>query len=317
MTVVATVRERVADPLRDTVMAAAYSTAWAVARYAPERAAYAAGDRIADRVTTRDGPGVRRLRANLARAVPADALDDAVRDGMRSYVRYWVDAFRLPSWSQRRMLSPVRVEGLPPLREALTSGRGAVGALGHLGNWDHAGAWAASQLAPVVTVAERLRPEPVYRRFLRYRARLGIEIHPLTGGPPPLPVLAERVRAGAFVPLLCDRDLSARGVTVDLLGEPARVAAGPAVLAARTGAALHPVKIHYERTDAAPNGWGVVLVVHPEVPVAGEAPGLHAAVQGYADAWTSAIRAHPADWHMLQRVFLADLDRRPDPAPDR
>jgi KDO2-lipid IV(A) lauroyltransferase len=193
------------------------------------------------------------------------------------------------------------------LRTALGAGRGVVGALGHLGNWDHAGAWAALELAPVTTVAERLRPEAVYQRFVAYRARLGIEVLPLTGGPPPMPVLAGRLRRGGFVPLLCDRDLSGSGVTVDLLGEPARVAAGPAALAARTGAALHPVTVHYERSTASPNGWGVAVVVHPEVPVTG--PGaLRQAAQGCADAWSAAIRARPEDWHMLQRVFVADLD---------
>lgn len=293
-------------------MTAAYSAAWAVARYAPERAAYTAGDRIADRVTRADGAGVRQLRANLTRAVPADGVDDAVRDGMRSYVRYWLDAFRLPSWSRERTLGPVRTEGMDTLREVLASGRGAVGALAHLGNWDHAGAWAALQLGPLTTVAERLRPEAVHRRFLAYRARLGIEVLPLTGGPPPMPVLAERLRGGGFVPLLCDRDLSGGGVTVDLLGEPAKVAGGPAALAARTGAALYPVTVHYERNPASPNGWGVVFSVHPEVAVTGGRGALHRAVQGYADVWSDAIRAHPEDWHMLQRVFVRDQQARPE-----
>ena len=46
---------------------------------------------------------------------------------------------------------------------------------------------------------------------------------------------------GRCVPLLADRDLTGTGVEVDLLGETAPVAAGPAVARARTGAALLPV----------------------------------------------------------------------------
>ncbi|MGF1660926.1 MAG: phosphatidylinositol mannoside acyltransferase [Kineosporiaceae bacterium] len=296
----------------DALLAAGFSTAWRLARLAPEGPAYAAADAVADRVTHADGRSVRTLRRNLARAVPPDRLEATVRAGVRSYVRYWLDAFRLPSWSAERVTAPVRTEGMGLLHATLGAGRGVVGALAHLGNWDHAGAWAARELAPVTTVAERLRPEGVYRRFVAYRARLGIEVLPLSGGPPPLPLLAERLRGGGFVPLLCDRDLSGHGVTVDLVGEPARVAAGPAALAARTGAALHPVTVHHERNAASPNGWGLVVVVHPEVPVTGRGA-VRRAVQGYADAWSTAIRAHPEDWHMLQRVFVADLD--PSPAP--
>ena len=54
--------------------------------------------------------------------------------------------------------------------------------LGHLGNWDLAGAWGTDDLAPVVTVAERLKPEEVYAEFLAFRESLGMPILPLTGG---------------------------------------------------------------------------------------------------------------------------------------
>jgi KDO2-lipid IV(A) lauroyltransferase len=297
----------------DSLVTAGFTAAWRLARLAPEGPAYALGDLVADRVTRADGAGVRTLRRNLARAVAADRLEVTVRAGIRSYVRYWLDAFRLPSWSAERVVTPVRTEGMAALRAPLAAGRGVVAALAHLGNWDHAGAWAARDLAPVTTVAERLRPEGVYRRFVAYRARIGIEVLPLTGGSPPIPLLAERLRRGGFVPLLCDRDLAGRGVVVDLLGEPARVAAGPAALAARTGAALHAVTVHHERSAASPSGWGLVIVAHPEIPVRG-GDGVRRAVQSYADSWSAAIRAHPEDWHMLQRVFVADLDP-PDPGP--
>jgi KDO2-lipid IV(A) lauroyltransferase len=34
-----------------------------------------------------------------------------------------------------------------------------------------------------------------------------------------------------------------------------------------------------------------------------------AAMQQVADRFTDGFRAHTADWHMMQRVFVADLDR--------
>ena len=134
-------------------------------------------------------PAARRCagwRPTCARARPA--ADEAElralsRAGMRSYLRYWCDVFRLPDWSQDRVVSSVRVVGEDHLRSSTGPGeRGVVGALMHMGNWDHAGAWASLTGVPVVTVAERLRPERLYERFLAYREGLGMEILPLTGG---------------------------------------------------------------------------------------------------------------------------------------
>ena len=113
------------------------------------------------------------------------------------------------------------------------------------------------------------------------------------------------------MPLLADRDLTDTGVPVTLFGEPARMAAGPAALALVTGAALHPVTIHYERLRrGAPARWGTVVTFHPEVavPESSSRPEQVAAMtQACADALGAGIAAHPQDWHMLQRVFVADL----------
>ena len=61
---------------------------------------------------------------------------------------------------------------------AVTSGQGVVAVLGHFGNWDHAGAWVTTQGVPFTTVAERLRPESLYDRFVAYRESLGMEVVP-------------------------------------------------------------------------------------------------------------------------------------------
>ena len=63
----------------------------------------------------------------------------------------------------------------------MAAGQGAVVALPHAGNWDLAGAWVAAHDWPITTVAERLKPEGMYERFVAYRRGLGMEIIPLTG----------------------------------------------------------------------------------------------------------------------------------------
>jgi phosphatidylinositol dimannoside acyltransferase len=308
----------VAAGVREQLAVLGYGSGWSTVRRLPERAAYASFDRLADAAWRRRGDGVRRLEANLARAlgVPAGSAEvrEASRAGMRSYFRYWCDAFRLPDWDRERVVSRVRVEGEHRLRDNLASGRGVVAALPHMANWDHAGAWACLTGVPVTTVAERLRPERLYDRFLAYRTGLGMEVLPLTGGREEVfGALVRRLREPRLVPLLADRDLTSRGVEVELLGEPARLPPGPAALALRTGAALLPVTLAYEG-DAPDHR--LVIRFHEEVPppAGGTGRPRHTAMtQRVADVFSSGIRSTPQDWHMLQTVFSADVDQRRPP----
>ena len=57
-----------------------------------------------------------------------------------------------------------------------------------------------------------------------------------------------------MVPLLADRDLSARGIEVEFFGGRTRMPAGPALLALRTGAPLFAVSLWYEGDAAARPG---------------------------------------------------------------
>jgi lauroyl/myristoyl acyltransferase len=231
------------------------------------------------------------------------------RKGMHSYMRYWCDAFRLPDWSSDYILATCRAENDEPVRAYLAAGRGVVMALSHSGNWDHAGAWSTLALARVTTVAERLQPEELFQRFLHFRQRLGMEILAL-GSDGMFGTLVRELRTGGFVPLLADRDLSETGVPVQFFGEPARLATGPATLALVTGAALFPVSIRYERLPSgAPSRWGIVVEFHPEIvppDEGGRAEKIAAMTQACADALSESIAEHPQDWHMLQRVFVAD-----------
>ncbi len=73
-------------------------------------------------------------------------------------------------------------DGEELLVDALARGRGVVLALPHSGNWDHAGAWLVLRGHPFTTVAERLRPEALFDRFVAVREKVGMEVLPLTGG---------------------------------------------------------------------------------------------------------------------------------------
>ena len=291
---------RAAGPLLGRVTDAAYAGGWAVVRALPEPAAHALFRRGADLAHRRGGKAVDRLRTNLARVAPDADLDRLTRDGLRSYARYWCEVFRLQVTSTERIVGGMQAVDEQRFRDALASDRGTILALPHTGNWDHAGAWCGATGAPFTTVAERLKPESVFDRFVAFRESLGMEVLPLTGGDrPPFDVLTERLEAGGTLCLLADRDLSARGIDVQFFGATARMPAGPASLALRTGAALLPVTLSF-RDD----GWQVVF--HEQVPHTD----VVTMTQVMADAFAAGIAEHPADWHMLQRLWLDDLEPR-------
>jgi phosphatidylinositol dimannoside acyltransferase len=301
------------SPLGERAQLLAFRVGWRTVRLLPERTAYRVFDLLADRSHRRGGRSVARLRGNYATVRPeldATTLDALVREGMRSYLRYWCDAFRLADRSPEDLADSVRCVGDAPVRELVADGRGQVLFLGHLGNWDTAGAWATGHLAPVTTVAERLRPEELFAEFLAFRERLGMTILPLGGAGSVFGRLQRAVREGALVPLLADRDLTATGVEVDFCGRRASMAAGPAALAVSTGAPLRPVTVHYEqRADRppGPGGHGIVITFGDEVVDPGTgttAKRIQVMTQQCADALAAAVTEHTADWHMMQRVFV-------------
>lgn len=297
-------RERLTDGL--------YGLGWGAVKKLPEPVARALFRTLADLVWKRRGKSVLRLESNLARVVPdADAarLAELSKAGMRSYMRYWMESFRLPTWSARRIKDSIDVQDTHHLTEALDAGRGVVVALPHLGNWDLAGAWVTTDLkVGFTTVAERLKPESLYDRFVAYREGLGMEVLPHSGGAA-FGTLARRLRAGGLVCLVADRDLSASGVEVKFFGDTARMPAGPALLAQQTGALLMPVTLWYDGTPV------MKARIHPPVeePATGDRTEKTAAMtQALADAFAGGIAEHPEDWHMLQRLWISDLDPRGD-----
>ena len=280
----------------------AYATGWMAVRAMPEfavRRAFDAGARYAAR---RGGP--EQLRKNLARVIgarPADVPDALMRASLASYARYWREAFRLPTMNHRALAVELdkTFRGADVIDAAIAAGRGAVLALPHSGNWDMAGVWLVQTRGTFTTVAERLQPESLYKRFIDYRESLGFEVLPLSGGTrPPFDVLCERLRAGGVVCLMAERDLTRSGVQVDFFGEPTRMPAGPAKLAIATGAALCAAHSWYEKK-------GCPIQVHQPLDCSSGDVGV--ITQALADRFATNIAAHPADWHMLQPQWLADL----------
>jgi lauroyl/myristoyl acyltransferase len=288
-------------PLGGQLTDLGFAAGWRVVRAMPEfaaRNAFEAGAMYASR-----GGGPDQLRKNLARVIGVPAAEvpgSLIRASLASYARYWREAFRLPSMNHQVLARRLNesVQGDEHVKAALDAGRGAVLALPHSGNWDMAGVWLTNTYGAFATVAERLKPESLYKRFIDYRESLGFEVLPLTGGAPPFEILAERLRGNGLVCLMSDRDLTRSGVQVDFFGEPTRLPAGPAKLALATGAALLPAHCFFEPDVS-------VTAISP--PLDTSSGDVDAITQALADQFAVNIAAHPADWHMLQPQWIADL----------
>ncbi|WP_063050103.1 phosphatidylinositol mannoside acyltransferase [Nocardia arthritidis] len=297
----------------EQLAAAGYAAGWRLVRALPESTARRlfewGGDRVA-RSANREfhaGGAPDQLRRNLARVLgvlPADVPDELISASMRSYARYWREAFRLPGMDHAAI--DYFVAGLQYLDAALEQGRGVIFVLPHSGNWDMAGVWLVQHYGGLSTVAERLKPESLFERFVAYRESLGFEVFPLTGGEqPPFDQLASRLRQNRIVCLMGERDLTGKGVPVQFFGERTWMPAGSAKLAIETGAALLPVHAWFEVEADGRENWG--LKVEAPVDVSG---GVAAATQALADRFAANIAERPADWHMLQPLWESDLSPR-------
>ena len=278
-----------------------YFVAWKLLGLLPEERAYSLMDWLADQITKRNPSGVQRLRSNYLRVRPdlhEPELQIAVKAGMRSYLRYWCDTFRLPKWSHDQIVNRVTVINDHLLRDALAAGTGAIVSLPHAGNWDHAGAYYCETGAPIVTVAEHLEPERLFKKFLEYRESLGMEV--LDASARSLATLSQQLRQGRLIALVADRDLSKNGVNVSFFGHPARMPAGPAVLSIQTGAPLLTAFVRY--TDV-----GIEITFEPAIPVPTEGKQSEKIAQMIQESATRLERhlaLHLTDWHMLQRIWI-------------
>lgn len=290
------------ESLRLKAVGLGYRIAWLAARKLPERWAMGLAEKMGDRSWRKVGPRRRRVTENLGPVVgPGAEIDALTRRAFRNYARYWMETFRLPDMSDAELDRRFSTENIEAIEKAYIAGKGAVLATMHLGNWDAGGRWVAHRW-PLTVVVEVLRPRKLFERFLEHRRALGMEIVPLTRGGDAVGACAEHLREGRLVALVADRDLSGRGIEVEMFGRRTKLPPGPAVLALRTGAPLIPAVIYLY-----PKGTWRAWVMDPiELPEAedeaGAATGL---TQRLAAEFEKFVARDPSQWHaMFQRYWI-------------
>lgn len=285
--------------MKENITAYIYFAGWRIVRWLPEDFAYRLSYRLGDLLVKRNGKSVSRLRSNLQRTqsgITSSQLDILVLEAMRSYMRYWCDTFRFPDWSKQRISETVTVDNEHLLMDAINAKTGVIVSLPHAGNWDHAGAYFCAKGVELVTVAEHLKPEKLFQKFLSYRQAMGMEVLPLDGRV--MATLAQRLRQGALVALVADRDLSQSGIEVEFFGGPARMPAGPALLALKTDAPLITAFVTYTDNGIHIDFRQIVIPIGQD-----QSQLVNEITQMCASNFEIGIAKDPADWHMLQRIW--------------
>jgi KDO2-lipid IV(A) lauroyltransferase len=278
-----------------------YLLAWKIIGLLPEKTAYKLANLISDRIYRKNGKGVKRLRSNYTKVVSGYSdkqLDELTKNGMRSYLRYWFDTFRLNKWSSERIIRTTKVNDEHLLRDPIAQKLGCIVALPHAGNWDHAAAYFCSTGINLTAVVEKLEPEAIFKKFLDYRQSIGIE--PISHKEKTIPLLTQRLNEGKLVALVADRDMSRNGIEVDFLGAVAKMPSGPAILAITTGAPLVTAYIRYTT-----KGIKIIFDKTIAVPDSGnDSEKIKKVTQSMADNFAMHLKESPVDWHMLQRIWI-------------
>ena len=287
--------------IKNAISAQLYLIGWKIVQRLPEKVAYKLFKKLGKIFHNRNGKAVKRLRSNLQVVMPSansNELEEIVIKGISSYFRYWCDTFRFPGWSKQRIIDSVKATNENLLKDPVAAGTGVIVALPHSGNWDHAGAYFCAQGIPLVSVAERVKPEKLFQKFLTYRRAIGMEILPLDSNT--LPTLSNRLNAGKLIALVADRDFSKNGVEVDFFGKKAKMPIGPALLSLRTGAPLITAQVSYNPKGIQIDFLGP-LTPRIQGSLQDQAKDL---VQQCADNFALGISKKPEDWHMLQRIWI-------------
>ena len=278
-----------------------YLFAWKLIALLPEKSAYKLADYVSDRIYKKNGKGIKRLRGNYGRVMPeysSQKLEELTKLGMRSYLRYWFDTFRLSKWSKNRIISTTQVIRENLLRDPIQSKQGCIVALPHAGNWDHAAAYFCSTGITLTAVVEKLKPEAIFKKFLAYRQSIGIEA--ISHKEKTIPILTERLQAGKLIALVADRDMSRNGIEVNFFGKTSKMPSGPAILAIKTGAPLITAYVRY-------TSGGIEIIFDETLKPTNsgsEEEQIKIITQSMADNFAKRIKENPVDWHMLQRIWV-------------
>jgi KDO2-lipid IV(A) lauroyltransferase len=200
-------------------------------RATPERAAQAR--RNLARVVTWLAANDRGTAAAQAAARDPRALERLVRLAYRHAARYYLEVMRAPAIAGAELPRRIAIETPETVEDAFAPGRPAIFVGLHFGAIELPALYLASRAGEAVGPMETLDDPELQAWFVRSRGSVGLRIVGLREA---RRELTAALRAGTYVGLVGDRDLTGGGTLTDLFGAPARLPLGPALLAIETGA---------------------------------------------------------------------------------
>ena len=248
----------------------------------------------------------RIILSNASRVLGLPVGDRRVRHLARriyaTYSQFIIELMRLPTLPADEPLRLVKSnvggrdgDSFMALFERLRAeGRGLIAVSAHIGSIDLlAGAFALRGLPTYGLADDSAYPE-LFEEMNAQRRRWNIEVIPWRN----LRRVFHALREPAILGLVVDWGYRSDGIPVRLCGEWTTLPAGPAMLAARTGAAIVPVVCR--RME---DGTYEALHYKP-IEVAGKAPAeMQRATQAIATAIEDMIATAPEQWYSFKPIW--------------
>jgi len=150
-------------------------------------------------------------------------------------------------WTSRELEELIEAEDYGHLENAYAQGKGVIGLTGHIGNFELFAAWLSSvKRIPLSAIGRELYDKRLDKLIVENRQRFGLENIPTDA---PAKKLLSALKNGRMVGVLLDFDSSrVSGYFAPFFGRPANTAAGPVVIARKTGSPLVPMAM-FRRPD--------------------------------------------------------------------
>jgi phosphatidylinositol dimannoside acyltransferase len=216
----------------------------------------------------------------------------------RSYARYVVELMRLPRLTNDQAQELVDTSTLLPLEAYWkASDKGLILTTAHIGNLEGVARGIARHGWPIAAIADDSSFPELFDHLRRQRKAWGVELIPWRN----LRELYGWLKRKEILALIIDWGYRAEDVPVRLFGTWTTLPAGPATLAAKTGASI--VHIAIRRSD---DGRRFIVTYSDPIVVASTEPAeIQRATQAVADALAGTIAAAPEQWYSFKPLWPA------------
>jgi phosphatidylinositol dimannoside acyltransferase len=214
----------------------------------------------------------------------------------RSYARYVVELMRLPRLTNEEAGRLVDTSSLLPLETYWReSGKGIILTSAHIGNLEGVARGIARHGWPIAALGDDTSFPELFERLRRQRKEWGVNLIPWRNMREVFGVL----RRNEILALIIDWGYRSEDIPVRLFGAWTTLPAGPAALAAKTGAPI----VHIAVRRSEDRQTFVVTYSDPIVVRSSEPAEIRRATQAVADALAATIAAAPEQWYSFKPLW--------------